>query len=121
MNTTIEIIGYGLIVLGVGHGITGIVLFRRPLAAMWRNGFFNAVAAHLDRRAAFWFMVFSAFLLLAGQTTLRAIATADLPLLRIVGWHMLVIGAIGAAALPRTPFWIALLCAPILLWSGYAP
>jgi len=32
---------------------------------------------------------------------------------------MLGIGAVGATAMPKSPFGIALIVSPILLWSGY--
>lgn len=113
-------VGYVLIALGVGHTVTGIILFRPALAALLRDGFFGAVVPHLDRRAAFWFLMFSVTLFFLGQVTLYAAATGDMYLLKLIGWYVFGIGAVGAAALPKSPFWIALIVAPILLWSGYA-
>ncbi len=116
----ISFVGYVLIALGIGHTVTGIILFRPALAALFRDGFANAVLPHPDRRLAFWFLMFSVMLFFLGQVTLYAAATDDTYLLKVVGWYVLGIGAVGATAMPKSPFWIALIVAPILLWSGYA-
>lgn len=116
----ISFVGYVLIALGIGHTVTGIILFRTALAALFRDGFVNALLPHLDRRLAFWFLMFGVILFLLGQVTLYADATGDTYLLKVVGWYALGIGAVGATAMPRSPFWIALIISPILFWSGYA-
>ncbi len=116
----ISFIGYVLIVLGIGHVVTGIILFRPALVSLFRDGFVNALHPHLDRRVAFWFLMFGVMLFFLGQVTLHAAATDDTYLLKVVGWYVLGIGAVGATAMPKSPFWIALIVSPILLWSGYA-
>ncbi len=55
----ISFIGYVLIALGIGHAVTGIFIFRPALVSLFRDGFANAVHRHLDRRVAFWFLMFS--------------------------------------------------------------
>lgn len=115
----ISFVGYVLIALGIGHTVTGIILFRPALVDLFRDGFANAVLAHRDRRLAFWFLMFSVLLFLLGQFTLYAAATNDMFLLKVIGWYGLGIGAVGATAMPKSPFWIALIVSPILLWSGY--
>lgn len=115
----ISLVGYALIALAIGHTITGIVLFRPTLISLFRDGFANAVLPHLDRRLAFWFLMFSVTLLFLGQVTLYAAATEDTHLLKMVGWYAFGIGAVGAAAMPKSPFWVALIVSPILLWSAY--
>ncbi len=116
----ISFIGYVLIALGIGHTATGIILFRPALVALFRDGFVNAVLPHLDRRIAFWFLMFGVMFFFLGQVTLYAAATGDTYLLKLVGWYALGIGAVGATAMPKSPFWIALIVSLILLWSGYA-
>ena len=82
----ISFVGYVLIALGIGHTVTGIILFRPALAALFRDGFANAVLPHPDRRLAFWFLMFSVMLFFLGQVTLYAAATDDTYLLKVVGW-----------------------------------
>ena len=54
----ISFVGYVLIAPGIGHTVTGIILFRPALDSLFRDGFVNAVLPHLDRRLAFWFLMF---------------------------------------------------------------
>ncbi len=115
----ISFVGYVFIALGIGHTVTGIILFHPALAALFRDGFANAVHPHLDRRLAFWFLMFSVMLFFLGQVTLYAAATDDTYLLKVVGWYVLGISSVGATAMPKSPFWIALIVSPILLYSGY--
>ncbi len=116
----ISFIGYVLLAIGIGHTVTGIIIVRPALGSLFRDGFANAVLPHPDRRVAFWFLIFSVMLFFLGQVTLYAAATDDTYLLKVVGWYVLGIGAVGATAMPKSPFWIALIVSPILLWSGYA-
>ena len=110
--------GYMLITLSIAHTIAGFVTYRSALMSWLRDGFFNAVHPHLDRRAAFWFLLFSATLFLLGQLTLYAVRTDDSNLLRLIAWHVLVIGAVGVSALPKSPFWAALIIAMVLFLSA---
>ncbi len=71
-------IGYVLIVLGIGHTVTGIILFRPALVSLFRDGFANAVLPHLDRRLAFWFLMFGVMFFFLGQVTLYAAATGGI-------------------------------------------
>src|SRR5204862_868340 len=103
-------------VLGVGHLITAFVLFRAPLSAIWRDGVFGAVAAAPDRRAVFWYLLFTPFLLLAGHVVLYAADAHATYLLHAVGGYLLASAVIGIAALNRLPFWAAAAMAAILLW-----
>ena len=64
--------------------------------------------------------MFSVMLFFLEQVTLYAAASNDTYLIKVVGWYVLGIGAVGATAMPKSPYWIALIVAPILLWSGYA-
>jgi hypothetical protein len=119
MNKRVRVVGYLLIAVGVAHAVTGIAKYHQPLAAMLQEGFVDAVRPHLDRLLAFWFMLFTAILFLAGHITLHAAASRSTYLVRLTGWYLLIIGAIGALAIPKSPFWIAVVIAPVLLWSGY--
>jgi hypothetical protein len=119
MNKRIEVVGYLLMAVGVAHAVTGIVKYHAPLAAMLQEGFVDAVRPHLDRLLAFWFMLFSAILFLAGHVTLHAASSGNAYLARLAGWYLLGIGALGVLAIPMSPFWIAVVLAPVLLWSGY--
>ncbi len=115
----ITLSGYVLIALGLGHTIVGVVKYRPALVALFRDGYFNAATGHDDRLVAFWFLMFGAMLLLLGQITLYAAKTNDLYLLRLLGWYVACIGIVGATALPRSPFWVAIIIASFMLWVVY--
>ena len=115
----IKISGYILIALGIGHTVVGIVKYRPAIVAWIRDGFFNAATGHTDRLLAFWFLMFGAMLLLLGQITLYAARTNDLYLLHVLSWHVVCIGVVGASVLPRSPFWVAVVLAPLMLWVVY--
>ena len=111
--------GYILIALGIGHTIVGLVKYRTAIVAWLRDGYFNAATGHIDRLLAFWFLMFGSMLLLVGQITLHAAKTNDLYLLRLLGWYVVCIGIVGATALPRSPFWVAIAIALLMLSVVY--
>ncbi len=107
-----------LIATGVGHALVGIALFPEPLAAIVRDGFVNAVDSQLDRGLAFWFMILTPVCVGLGSCLNHAVARGDEGLLRIIGWTILVIGGLGAAAIPVSGFWILIaLALPALAQS----
>lgn len=112
-------LGWCLFALGVAHAIFGLGRFRQPLAQAMAGGFIGQFAATPERRTAFWFMIFTLPMMLAGQVVVHAGGTGDLALLRLVGWYLLAIAVIGIAAFPKSPFWGALLLAPLLLAAGH--
>lgn len=115
----VRLAAYLLFAVGIGHALTGVASYRQPLEAMLREGFVNSVRPHLDRRAAFWFILFSAMFFMAGQVTLHAAETGDAYLLKLVGWYFFAIGAVGVLAMPKSPFWIGFVISAILLWSAH--
>ena len=108
-----------LIALAIAHFLFGLARFRQPLAQAVAAGFIGQFGATPERRTAFWFMLFTLPLLLAGQVTAHAAHTGDLALLRLIGWYLLAIALVGVAAFPKSPFWGALLLAPLLLAAGH--
>lgn len=115
----IKLAGIVLVTLGIGHTVVGVVKYRPALVAIFRDGYFNAATGHAERLVAFWFLMFGAMLMLLGQITLYAARSQDMELLRVLGWYVAVVGIIGATALPRSPFWVAIVLAPLMLWVVY--
>ena len=111
----IRYVGPLLIATAVLHTAVGMWIFRDPLAAILRDGFVNAVDADALRRNAFWFLLFSPVLAGLGMITNRALAAGDLGVLAVVGWSLLGMGVVGAAAMPVSGFWILIaLSLPVL-------
>lgn len=109
-----------LVWIALGHALLGGVLFREPLAAMLREGLVNTIGplGDFDREAAFWFLAFSATLLLWGQLVAHAAERADARALALVGWNMLVVGAVGSLVMPVSGFWSVIALAPAVLREG---
>ena len=70
-----RVVGWVLLMGGVGHIATGYVVFREQLVAIFRAGFVNAILPHFDRRAAFWFILFGVMVSMSGHIVLAAGAT----------------------------------------------
>jgi hypothetical protein len=115
MNRTV---GRLLITVGVGHAMLGILIFPEQLAAMLRDGVFNAIPHRLHgfvpdfrREAAFWFVLYGPVLVMLGQITGRA----DRRLARVIGWNLLVTGLAGVVVMPVSGFWLLIGAAALLL------
>ncbi|MBT8079273.1 MAG: hypothetical protein KJO31_11910 [Gammaproteobacteria bacterium] len=109
---------YVLMVLAVGHVTVGYAMYRDAIHALFRDGYFGAAAGHPDRLLAFWFILFSATLMLLGQLVLYSARTQDKTLLLILSLYIGLIGITGALALPRSPFLVAVIIAPVLFWQA---
>jgi hypothetical protein len=104
-----------LMATGIGHALVGVALFYEALAAILREGFFNAIAPHMDREAAFWFLLLGPVWFLLGQVVNRAVSHRDTRLLGLLGWHVLVVGVVGAMLMPISGFWILIAVGPWIL------
>jgi hypothetical protein len=84
-----------------------LVVHSRQLAAIVRDGFFDAVEigpAHLDREVAFWHLTCGlTFLLLGGLVLWTQARTGALP--AFLGWSLLALGFFGAVLVPVSGFW----------------
>ena len=114
-----HITAWSLFALALAHAAFGLIRFRRPLQQAVSAGFIGQFAATPERRTAFWFMLFTLPMMLAAQVAAHAADTGDLAVLRLIGWYLLAIAAVGVAAFPKSPFWGALLMAPVLLAAGH--
>jgi hypothetical protein len=109
-------VGPLLIATGVLHAAVGAVLFAEPLAAIVRAGVLNAIGRDLARGLAFWFMLYGPVLVSLGWLTRHAVASGDGAALAVLGWSLLGMGVIGAAAIPVSGFWILIaLALPLVL------
>jgi hypothetical protein len=114
-SSLLVVAAWSLFALGVGYVVVTLVLFRRPLAAALKAGWIGQFEAPASRRVAFWFAVFGPLLMLSGQVAVHAVNVQDLALLHTIRIYLVVLGLFGALALPRSPFWGAVLIGPVLL------
>lgn len=105
--------------LGIGHIVFGLVRYKGPVADAVTAGFVGKFSAPEVRRTAFWFLIFGPLLMLAGQVGVHAVAQSDLVLLRLLGIYAFITAVLGAAAFPKSPFWVPLVVAPVLIAVGY--
>ena len=108
-----------LFALGVAHVLFGLVKFKVPLAEAAAAGFVGEFKAPEVRRTAFWFTLFGLPLMLAGHVAVRAAGVGDLGLLKLIGGYVLVTSIIGVVAIPKSPFWAALVLSPLLVAAGF--
>lgn len=117
MNHRLGMMLRGLAVL---HGAVGLVIYRRPLASVVGDGLVNAFDPHIDRRAAFWFLLFTPVLFMTAQLVDAAARRGDSDTLRTLARNFLGIGALGAAAMPVSGFWFVLGLGALMLRSASA-
>jgi protein-S-isoprenylcysteine O-methyltransferase Ste14 len=107
-----------LIATAIGHTVVGVAMYHDAYAAILRDGFLDAVAPHVDRMVAFWFLLFSPVCFVLGQVVTRAIAHEDKPLIALLGWYVLGLGVVGAMGLPVSGFWLLIAIGVLMLRSA---
>ena len=110
-----NVLAWLLFALGVGHLFYACVKFRSPLAVAVSAGWIGQFKTPEIRRTAFWFLIFSPLLMLAGHTASHAVAVGDVALLKIVAIYAFETSLVGVAALPKSPFLAVLLLSALLL------
>src|SRR5205814_4184679 len=114
----IDIAAWIFVVLGVAHTFYGLARFKQPIREALHDGFVGQFKSADARRLAFWFTIAGPMMVMGGQVALHAVHAGDLALLNVVGFYMLGICLLGALALPKSPFWIALPLCPVLIAGG---
>jgi hypothetical protein len=112
-------IPWALFVLGIGHVAYGCVKFKAPLREAIESGFVGKFGVPEVRRSAFWFIMFGPLLVLAGHVAIHAASIGDAYLIRLVGFYLLGVSAVGVCALPKSPFLAGLAISTLLLALGY--
>ncbi len=115
----ISIIGFIVLAGGIGHVITGLVIFRPQLTAIANEGFIDAVLPHFGRRAALWFILFGVMVAMTGHLLIHAAAVGDPGSVRIAGWYLLGVSIVGTLAQTRSPSSLLVLLSLVLLGLSY--
>ena len=107
-------LGEAVIATGVPHNLLGGYLYRRQLAGMARDGLLNSASdARLGtvdgerRHTAFWFLMGGLAFITMGASIRRS-ATTGVQLAPALGPGMAAMGAVGAASMPVSGFWLLL-------------
>ena len=115
----ISVIGFIVLAGGIGHVITGLVIFRPQLDAISKDGFINAVLPHFDRRAALWFILFGVMVAMTGHLLIHAAAVGDPVSVRIAGWYLLGVSSVGTLSQTRSPSSLVVVLSLTLLGLSY--
>jgi uncharacterized membrane protein len=120
-SRTERLLGPALIAIGMGHVVAALVIFPQGLADIVRAGVLDtiAVASPPERQAAFWFILFTPVLALAGQVASQAVARDDRRLLATLAWYLTGIAALGALVMPVSGFWAVLAVGLVMLRTAH--
>ncbi|MCT7659392.1 DUF6463 family protein [Mycobacterium deserti] len=107
-------LGGAVIATGVGHNLIGSYLYRRQIVGMARDGLINSASdARLGtlegerRHTAFWFLFAGFFLMMLGAG-IRQTGGDGERIAPALGHGMTAMGALGAAMMPVSGFWLLL-------------
>lgn len=114
-----RVVAWAVFALGLSHIIFGVLRYKAPLLEAAMAGFSGQFFLPEIRRTAFWFILAGPMFMLVGHLAIHAVAVKDLRVLRVIGWYMLLVAAVGVAAFPVSPLWAPLALAPLLLAAGY--
>ena len=91
--------------LGVGHALVGIVLYRRELRSIGRAGVVAAVPAGGPKSTAFWFLVPSPLVWVVGRLVSDAEAAGDWAAVHRAHRLSLFSAAAAVLCMPVSGFW----------------
>jgi hypothetical protein len=103
-------VGLLLMATGVLDLLANLVIYPGPLAAVARDGFFNAVEPDVafstfDREAAIWHVMFGVmFVVLGALVHWTQARTGTLP--AFLGWLVLALGMAGVILMPLSGSWL---------------
>ena len=108
-----RLVGPFIMATAVLHAGVALALFPTPLAAILHDGVFGAIhppagaiEPQLDRFAAFLFLLYAPVLFMLGQITNRAVERGEARILKVIGYNLLVGGALFAAIIPISGGWL---------------
>ncbi|KUH99107.1 DUF6463 family protein [Mycobacterium sp. IS-3022] len=114
MEARTKRLGEAVIATGALHDALGGYLYRKQLAGMARDGLLNSASdARLGtvdgerRHTAFWFLIGGLAFITMGASIRRSGASGE-PIAPALGPGMTAMGAIGAAVMPVSGFWLLL-------------
>ena len=120
MNGRTRAAGRLLVAIAAIHAAFGLWMGRRPLGAIARDGFVDAIDPHLERNFVFWFLLASPFLWMVGRFALWLAAERRRPPAWL-GRDLLVLAAVGVLLMPVSGFWLILVPGALLLTAAQAP
>ncbi len=110
-------IGPALVLIGIGHAVATVLLFRDGAAAIVAHGVAGAIstASGADAQAAFWFGLFAPTLVFFGWLASHAIAREDAALVAAIAWFLVGTALVGVVVMPVSGFWAVLAVGILML------
>lgn len=115
----ILILAWLTFVLGIGHTLTGLILYKKPLLSAFSDGYWNSFKADKSRTLAFWFVLFGPMLSFVGYLCVYAVNAGDSGLLQRLAVFLLCLGLSGGLAFPKSPFWAAVVFSTLMLMKTH--
>ena len=100
--------GPWLLAVAAIHSLFGLLVFAPVLHSMLAQGWFGTVGADPLRGAVSWFLLFGLPLALLALCITPLRQAGKTWHLRLIGWGLLVLVALGAGLMPASGFWLAL-------------
>jgi hypothetical protein len=118
----LQVSGYWLMAVSMLHVVVGVWIFAEPLMQMIQDGWFNTVAPNplapfYDREDAFWFLMFTPFLVSIGQLCFWSHAN-NIPLPQFLGWMLLLTAIVGVSLEPISGCWLFIPPALLMLMAS---
>lgn len=101
-------IGKSIVAIGVIHCMFGSIVFRKTLAELSREGFWNTVNGQPQREFAFWFIFFGVMAILLGLLMDWCERKFhELPV--FLGWGLLALTVVCCTLMPISGGWLLLI------------
>ncbi len=101
-------IGKSIAAIGVIHCVFGLIVFRKTLAELGREGFWNTVNGQPHREFAFWFIFFGVLAILFGLLIDWCERKFhELP--SFLAWSLLALTAVCCTLMPISGGWLFLI------------
>jgi len=110
--------GLFLIVTGILHVITAIILFWSKYWDMIKAGLVNSVEKDSSRELALWFLVCGVIIILFGQTLHYYQKREHRPAPLALGYNMLIFAIVGCLMCTVSGFWLFLPQAIIIILAN---
>ena len=101
-------IGHWLIAVAALHTIYAGVVFGQVFLGIAQRGVIDSVGLDAMRGVAVWFLLFGVLLAVLGLAITALERVGQASSLRILGWCLLLVCALGIALMPASGFWLAL-------------
>lgn len=98
--------GIFLILTGILHTITAVLLGKDAYVAMIKDGLVNSADSDHIREFSFWFLICGIFIILFGQTLHYYIKKEQKPAPLFLGYGILILTIFGCIIEPISGFWL---------------